>query len=91
MSGSDGLVYIFKLPTSDDITLTHNPSVSQGDQGHRERSRLETVFRHRGHVEESGLGTGETRVLNHTWHKDRERMVISSANDGGIHVWQYVD
>ena len=89
---------MFKLPTADNHESIHNTSLSQthsqgrsASQGHVELSDLEPIFIHKGHVVEGGLGDREVQVLNHMWHSDKERMMISSANDGSIHVWQYVD
>ncbi|XP_073469025.1 WD repeat-containing protein 73 [Aquarana catesbeiana] len=75
ISGFDGTVQIYDTQSWDNDV--------------KERDAL---FTHRGH---SVMGVCEDgrvpRVTCHTWHPWKERTLISAANDGSLHMWDWLD
>ncbi|KAM4046072.1 integrator complex assembly factor WDR73 [Anomaloglossus baeobatrachus] len=53
---------------------------------------VDALFTHRGH---SAMGECEDgsvpRVTVHSWHPWKERTLLSAANDGSLHIWDWQD
>ncbi|XP_018408762.1 PREDICTED: WD repeat-containing protein 73 [Nanorana parkeri] len=75
ISGFDGNIQIYNTESWDE-------TVQERD----------VLFTHRGH---SVMGVCKDnsvpRVTCHTWHPWKERTLISAANDGSLHMWDWLD
>ncbi|KAJ8275692.1 hypothetical protein COCON_G00074440 [Conger conger] len=95
-----------KTPSSDFMTVTWAPSLNGhlavsgfdgtvqvydiADWG-PELKETQPVFVHRGHVMSSGFEADDALITTHIWHPWKPRTVLSSATDGSLHVWDWVD
>nr|DBA32426.1 TPA: hypothetical protein GDO54_000220 [Pyxicephalus adspersus] len=75
VSGFDGTVQIY--------------DTKSWDESLKER---DVLFTHKGHAvmglcEDGGI----PQVTCHTWHPWKERTLISAANDGSLHMWDWLD
>ncbi|XP_073517345.1 WD repeat-containing protein 73 [Phyllobates terribilis] len=75
ISGLDGTVQIYDTGPWDTVV-----------------KEVDALFTHRGH---SAMGQCEDgsvpRVTVHSWHPWKERMLVSAANDGSLHIWDWLD
>ncbi|XP_068122731.1 WD repeat-containing protein 73 [Hyperolius riggenbachi] len=75
VSGLDGTVQIYNTQSWDQ-TLAEK----------------EALFSHTGHSVMGECEDGsEPRVTCHSWHPWKERTLISAANDGSLHMWDWLD
>ncbi|XP_075705356.1 integrator complex assembly factor WDR73 isoform X2 [Rhinoderma darwinii] len=51
---------------------------------------VEALFTHRGHSV-MGEDGSVPRVTVHSWHPWKERTLLSAANDGSLHIWDWQD
>ncbi|XP_063807048.1 WD repeat-containing protein 73 isoform X1 [Pseudophryne corroboree] len=52
----------------------------------------EALFTHRGHHFMGGCDDGSAPwVTTHSWHPWKESTLVSAANDGSLHIWDWVD
>ena len=85
VSGLDEHVHIFSSKRNKH--LNDDTSINENDW----HKKLKPVFTHHGHLAESNDFDGNLRVLNHLWHPSKDNLILSSANDGSLHAWQFVD
>ncbi|XP_068425112.1 WD repeat-containing protein 73 [Clinocottus analis] len=50
---------------------------------------IDPLFKHRGHAVSSQ--EEDVFVTAHVWHPERPRTLLSAAEDGSVHVWDWVD
>ncbi|KAG9463137.1 hypothetical protein GDO78_022317, partial [Eleutherodactylus coqui] len=75
VSGFDGTVQIYD-------TRRWDASVKEVD----------ALFTHRGHSFMGKCEDGSApRVTVHSWHPWKERTLVSAANDGSLHIWDWLD
>lgn len=52
---------------------------------------VDALFTHRGHSVMGECEDGSVpRVSAHSWHPWRERTLVSAANDGSLHIWDWL-
>ncbi|XP_066196730.1 WD repeat-containing protein 73 isoform X2 [Sylvia atricapilla] len=74
VSGFDGTVHVYDTQSWD----------SSGREA-------EPVFVHKGHAFGGAGGSGDLPLVTvHTWHLQKPRTLLSAANDGSLHVWDWV-
>ncbi|CAI9597456.1 unnamed protein product [Staurois parvus] len=67
-------------------SMTQNPGMGC------ERKRCAVVYSQRPRCHGGVRGrTRCPRVTCHTWHPWKERTLISAANDGSLHMWDWLD
>ncbi|XP_040282460.1 WD repeat-containing protein 73 isoform X2 [Bufo bufo] len=53
---------------------------------------VDALFTHRGHSVMGECEDGSApRVTVHSWHPWKERTLVSAANDGSLHIWDWLD
>ncbi|KAG8536158.1 hypothetical protein GDO81_027007, partial [Engystomops pustulosus] len=53
---------------------------------------VDALFTHRGHCAMGECEDGSApRVTVHSWHPWKERTLVSAANDGSLHIWDWLD
>ncbi|XP_056417074.1 WD repeat-containing protein 73 isoform X2 [Hyla sarda] len=53
---------------------------------------VDALFTHRGHAVMGECEDGSApRVTVHSWHPWKERTLVSAANDGSLHIWDWLD
>ncbi|XP_066065007.1 WD repeat-containing protein 73 isoform X2 [Chamaea fasciata] len=74
ISGFDGTVHVYD-------TQSWDSSVREA----------EPIFVHKGHAFGGAGGSGDLPLVTvHTWHLQKPRTLLSAANDGSLHVWDWV-
>ena len=76
VSGFDGNVYIYET--------------QQWSEKESNCPTVKPTFVHKGHevcLDEDYAGM--LTVLHHTWHPSQTQLVLSAANDGSLHAWNY--
>lgn len=51
---------------------------------------LKPCFVHEGHLKNCIDQSKETRVVTHLWHPWQPDLILSAAEDGSLHGWQYI-
>lgn len=52
---------------------------------------VDALFTHRGHSVMGECEDGSVpRVTVHSWHPWKERTLVSAANDGSLHIWDWL-
>ena len=60
-----------------------NAESSKGEEA------VEPLFQHEGHVMNQEDQSDCLLVVKHMWHPWKQDLVMSAANDGSLHAWQY--
>ncbi|CAJ0930262.1 unnamed protein product [Ranitomeya imitator] len=75
VSGLDGTVHIYNTEPWDAVV-----------------KEVDALFIHRGHSAMGQCEDGSVPMVTvHSWHPWKERMLVSAANDGSLHIWDWLD